>query len=157
MPNCDLCGSALWYIWRLAGWVTLVEQLYVCTGWSRLSVCVGWNRQSPIHCGEGSVGRSTSFSLSNTRCRRRLISGQRLVTLPQDVHTASWQTLGLGSAAVSVQCSAPTTRFKENMKNKQTVLQRVLPQVTPTVSLCLISASSCFFCSVLMEPNSVNF
>ncbi|TNN76735.1 hypothetical protein EYF80_012984 [Liparis tanakae] len=32
---------------------------------------------------------------------RRLISGQRLVTLPQDVHTASWQTLGLVSAAVS--------------------------------------------------------
>lgn len=76
--------------------------------------------------GRGSVGRSTSFSLSNTRCRRRLISGQRLVTLPQDVHTASWQTLGLGSAAVSVQCSAPTTRFKENMKNKQNCAAKML-------------------------------
>lgn len=84
------------------------------------------NRRPPLHCGEGSVGRSTSFSLSNTRCRRRLISGQRLVTLPQDVHTASWQTLGLGSAAVSVQCSAPTTRFKENMKNKQNCAAKML-------------------------------
>lgn len=49
-----------------------------------------------------------------------------LVTLPQDVHTASWQTLGLGSAAVSVQCSAPTTRFKENMKNKQNCAAKML-------------------------------
>lgn len=109
----------------LAGWVTLVEQLYV-RGLISSERVRRLNRRSPIHCGEGLVGRSTSFLLSNTRCRRRLISGQLLVTLPQDVHTASWQTLGLGSAAVSVQCSAPTTRFKENMKNKQNCAAKML-------------------------------
>lgn len=141
-----------------AGWLGDSSWATVCVHGLISSERVRRLEQTPIHCGEGSVGRSTSFSLSNTRCRRRLISGQRLVNLPQDVHTASWQTLGLGSAAVSVQCSAPTTRFKENMKNKQTVLQRCLPQVTPTASLCLISASSCFyFFPLLIEPDSVKF
>ncbi len=111
----------------LAGWVGDSSRTTVCVhGLISSEPVRRLNRRSPIHCGEGSVGRSTSFSLSNTRCRRRLISGQRLVTLPQDVHTASWQTLGLGSAAVSVQCSAPTTRFKENMKNKQNCAAKML-------------------------------
>lgn len=102
------------------GWlVTRVELL--CASERRSN-----RRGRPFTVWEGSVGRSTSFSLSNTGCRRRLISGQRLVTLPQDVHTASWQTLGLVSAVVSVQCSAPTTRFKENMKNKQNCAAKML-------------------------------
>ncbi|MEQ2160176.1 hypothetical protein GOODEAATRI_030868, partial [Goodea atripinnis] len=39
---------------------------------------------------------------------------QLLVTLPQDEHTASWQTLGLGSAAVSVQSSFMCSLFRIN-------------------------------------------
>lgn len=117
---------------------------------SRTTVCVRGlisservrrlNRRSPFHCEEGSVCRLTSFSLSNTRCRRRLISGQRYVTLPQDVHTASWQTLGLGSAVVSVQCAAPTTRFKENMKNKQNCAAKMLYPSHTNGVFCLTSA-----------------
>lgn len=71
---------------------------------------------------EGSRGERASAGrwvgrVDLSKAAKADLSSDLYVSLPQDVHTASWQTPGVGSA-VPVQRSAPT-RFKENMKNKQ--------------------------------------